>query len=198
MKSHLDERMLKKIAAVTGGMYQPLGQRGEGLTAIYSQGLAPFQRHDVASRQQRVYLEQFQWPLLLALCCFLAELFIGTRKRLRRAAEAPVSKNAVRFALRRPKPAAPTAAAGVDSCNARVAWFCAGVATERGKGLSERRLRRRRTAIPSRRRKGSGHDGVGIQHRIGRLQGGDVRQGRGIVPKELKNGSGRVAAGHLL
>ncbi len=87
VKSRLDESMLKKIAAVTGGMYQPLGQQGEGLTTIYSQGLAPFQRHDLASRQHRVYLEQFQWPLLAALCCFLAEFLIGTRKRLPRAAE---------------------------------------------------------------------------------------------------------------
>ena len=89
VKSRLDESMLKKIAAATGGMYQPLGQRGEGLMAIYDQGLAPFHRHDLASRQQRVYLEQFRWPLLGALCCFLAEFVIGTRKRpAARAAEA--------------------------------------------------------------------------------------------------------------
>jgi Ca-activated chloride channel family protein len=109
VKSRLDEPMLRKIAAVTGGMYQPLGQRGEGLTTIYNQGLAPFQRHDLASRQHRVYLEQFQWPLLAALCCFLAEFLIGTRKRLRRAAEAPLSRKAVRYAQRRPKLGAPIA-----------------------------------------------------------------------------------------
>jgi Ca-activated chloride channel family protein len=111
VKSRLDASMLKKIAAVTGGMYQPLGQRGEGLTAIYTQGLAPFQRHDLASRGHRVYLERFQWPLLAGLCCFLAEFFIGTRKRMRRAVEAPMSRNAIRFANRRPKRAAAMAAA---------------------------------------------------------------------------------------
>jgi Ca-activated chloride channel homolog len=110
VKSRLDEAMLKKIASATGGMYQPLGQQGEGLTAIYNQGLAPFQRHDLASRQHRVYLEQFQWPLLAALCCFLSEFFIGTRKRRRRAAEAPVSGRAIRFAGRHPVLAGPTAA----------------------------------------------------------------------------------------
>jgi len=113
VKSRLDESMLKKIAAVTGGMYEPLGQRGEGLMAIYNQGLAPFQRHDLASRQHRVPLERYQWPLAAALCCFLAEFLIGTRKRLSRAAEAPVSGRAVRFAQRRPKPAVPAAAAAV-------------------------------------------------------------------------------------
>jgi len=113
VKSRLDEPMLKKIAAVTGGMYEPLGQRGEGLTAIYSQGLAPFQRHDLASRQHRVYLEQFLWPLLVALCCFLAEFLIGTSKRRPRAAEAPMSRNAMRFAQRRPTLVVPTATAAL-------------------------------------------------------------------------------------
>ena len=81
VKSRLDESTLKQIAAATGGMYQPLGQQGQGLTAIYDQGLAPFTRHDLASRQTKVYLEQFQWPLLAALLCFVSELLIGTRKR---------------------------------------------------------------------------------------------------------------------
>ena len=66
-----------------------------------------------ASTAHRVYLERFQWPLLAALCCFLAEFFIGTRKRMRRAAEAPMSRNAIRFANRRPKFAARTAAAAL-------------------------------------------------------------------------------------
>jgi Ca-activated chloride channel homolog len=113
VKSRLDETMLKKIAAATGGMYQPLGQQGEGLTAIYNQGLAPFKRHDLASRQHRVYLEQFQWPLLVALCCFMAEFLIGTRKRVPRAAAAPVSSNAVRFTPGPPKLATSTATAAL-------------------------------------------------------------------------------------
>ena len=113
VKSRLDETMLKKIAAVTGGMYQPLGQRGEGLTTIYNQGLAPFQRHDLALRQHRVPLEQFEWPLAAALCCFLAEFLIGTRKRVRRAAAAPASGKAARLAQRRPKLAVPAAAAAL-------------------------------------------------------------------------------------
>jgi Ca-activated chloride channel family protein len=113
VKSRLDETMLKKIAAVTGGMYQPLGQQGQGLTAIYNQGLAPFKRHDLASRQHRVYLEQFQWPLLVALICFLAEFLIGTRKRVLHAADAPVSSNPLRFTPARPRLATTTAVAAL-------------------------------------------------------------------------------------
>jgi Ca-activated chloride channel family protein len=82
VKSRLDEPTLKQIAAATGGMYEPLGQQGQGLTAIYDQGLAPFTRHDLASRRTKVYLERFQWPLLAGLLCFASELLIGARKRV--------------------------------------------------------------------------------------------------------------------
>jgi Ca-activated chloride channel family protein len=94
VKSRLDETTLKQIASVTGGMYEPLGQQGQGLTAIYDQGLAPFTRHDLASRQTKVYLERFQWPLFAGLLCFVSELLIGTRKRMVRNVPARNSKPA--------------------------------------------------------------------------------------------------------
>jgi Ca-activated chloride channel homolog len=81
VKSRLDEATLKQIAAATGGMYAPLGQQGQGLAVIYDQGLAQFTRHDLAARRTKIYLEQFQWPLLAGLLCFASELLIGTRKR---------------------------------------------------------------------------------------------------------------------
>jgi Ca-activated chloride channel family protein len=96
VKSRLDETMLRKIAQTTGGMYQPLGQRGEGLTTIYNQGLAPFARHDLTSRQHRVYLERFQWPLLAAIVCFLGDFLIGSRKRGVRPVEPATSAGPVR------------------------------------------------------------------------------------------------------
>ena len=93
VKSRLDETTLQQIAAATGGMYQPLGQQGQGLVTIYEQGLKPFTRHDLASRQHKVYLEQFHWPLLAALLLFVLESLIGTRRRMPRvepeAAPAP-------------------------------------------------------------------------------------------------------------
>jgi len=95
VKSRLDETTLKQIAAATGGMYEPLGQQGQGLTAIYDQGLAPFTRHDLASRQTKVYVERFQWPLLAGLLCFASELLIGTRKRAARNIPARNVKTAI-------------------------------------------------------------------------------------------------------
>ena len=95
VKSRLDEATLKQIAAATGGIYEPLGQQGQGLTAIYEQGLAPFTRHDLASRQTKVYIERFQWPLLAGLLCFASELLIGTRKRGVRKLPARSAKPAI-------------------------------------------------------------------------------------------------------
>jgi Ca-activated chloride channel homolog len=89
VKSHLDEATLKQIVEATGGLYQPLGQQGEGLNEIYNQGLASFTRHDLSSRQAKVPLEQFHWALLAALGCFMAEMLIGTRRKMREAKTAP-------------------------------------------------------------------------------------------------------------
>ncbi len=83
VKSHLDAAMLTKIAEATGGMYQPLGAQGEGLETIYNKGLAAFTRHDLSARQTKVPIERFYWPLGAALLCFLGEMLIGNRRRLR-------------------------------------------------------------------------------------------------------------------
>ncbi len=83
VKSRLDETMLKQIAEATGAMYQPLGQQAQGLETIYSQGLAQFTRRELASRQQKVYLERFQWPLALGLLCLVLEPLIGIRRHKR-------------------------------------------------------------------------------------------------------------------
>lgn len=96
VKSHLDEATLKKIAEATGGMYQPLGTQGEGLAAIYDQGLAQFTREDLSSRQAKVPLEKFHWALLAALVCFIAEHLIGNRRRATQTAPAPVAQKTPR------------------------------------------------------------------------------------------------------
>jgi Ca-activated chloride channel homolog len=82
VKSHLDESTLKQIAEATGGMYQPLGQQGQGLQAIYDQVLASLPKQDLASKREQVYDERFQWPLALGLGCLIASMLIGTRRRI--------------------------------------------------------------------------------------------------------------------
>ena len=83
VKSRLDETTLKKIAESTGGIYQPLGAQGEGLTNIYEHDLTGFKRQDLKAREAKVPLEKFHWALLAALACFVGELLIGNRRRVR-------------------------------------------------------------------------------------------------------------------
>ncbi len=81
VKSHLDESTLKQIAEATGGLYEQLGQQGQGLQALYDDALSKLPKQDLASRSQRVYNERFQWPLAAGLACLFASLLIGTRRR---------------------------------------------------------------------------------------------------------------------
>jgi Ca-activated chloride channel homolog len=83
VKSRLDEAGLKAIAGATGGFYVPLGSQAEGLELIFQTVLGSIAKHDLASRQQKIYIERFQWPLAASLAMLLLSLLIGTRRRSR-------------------------------------------------------------------------------------------------------------------
>ena len=82
VKSRLDESALKAIAAATGGLYAPLGSQAQGFETIYTVGLAPTLKHDLASRRQRVYIERYQWPLAGSVGLLLTSLLVGSRRRV--------------------------------------------------------------------------------------------------------------------
>lgn len=81
VRSRLDVKTLQQLAQVTGGMYEPLGNQGQGLSIIYSQGLASFARHDLAAQSLRIYTEWFQWPLSAGIVFLIAESLLLTRRR---------------------------------------------------------------------------------------------------------------------
>ncbi|MGC1521134.1 MAG: VWA domain-containing protein, partial [Steroidobacteraceae bacterium] len=89
VKSHLDEPALKAIAAATGGQYAPLGSQGQGFEELYQSSLAPLLKHDLASRQQRVYIERYQWPLAASLALLMLSVFVGSRRRFRARSRSP-------------------------------------------------------------------------------------------------------------
>jgi Ca-activated chloride channel homolog len=80
VRSRLDEPALKAIAAATGGLYVPLGTQGEGLDLIFH-AVNSMEKHGLASRQQRIYIQRYQWPLSASLGFLLASLLIGNRRR---------------------------------------------------------------------------------------------------------------------
>jgi len=81
VRSRLDEPGLKSIAAAGGGFYEPLGVQAEGLEAILTQAIGPLAKHDLSFRQEKIYIERFQWPLAASLALLLASLMVGTRRR---------------------------------------------------------------------------------------------------------------------
>ncbi|HEY2781727.1 MAG TPA: VWA domain-containing protein [Steroidobacteraceae bacterium] len=83
VKSRLDETALKAIAGATGGFYVPLGTQAEGLELIFQTVLGAIAKHDLASRQQKIYIERFQWPLAASLAMLLSSLTVGSRRRRR-------------------------------------------------------------------------------------------------------------------
>jgi Ca-activated chloride channel family protein len=84
VKSRLDEPALKALAGATGGLYAPLGAEGQGFETLYKMSLAPLLKHDLASRQRKVYIERYQWPLGASLALLLSSLLIGNRRRVTR------------------------------------------------------------------------------------------------------------------
>jgi Ca-activated chloride channel homolog len=80
VKSHLDETLLRQIAADTGGFYLPL--RGANtMEMLYDRGLAPLPKSEGEERLVRRYHEQYQWPLAMAALLLLAEMFLPERKK---------------------------------------------------------------------------------------------------------------------
>lgn len=79
VKSHLNETLLKQIAAATGGFYLPL--RGANtMDLLYDNGLAPLPKAEGPARVIRRYHEQYHWPLAAALLLLLAEIFLPERR----------------------------------------------------------------------------------------------------------------------
>ena len=83
VRSRLDEQGLKAIAGATGGFYVPLGTQAEGLELIFQNVLGSIAKHDLASRQKKIYIERYQWPLAASLALLLGSLVIGSRRRSR-------------------------------------------------------------------------------------------------------------------
>jgi Ca-activated chloride channel family protein len=81
VRSRLDEPKLESIAAAAGGFYVPLGARNEGLDRIYERAIGNLAKHELRSRQEKIYIDRYQWPLASSLALLLASLLIGTRRR---------------------------------------------------------------------------------------------------------------------
>lgn len=94
VKSRLDEKMLRQIAEVTGGQYEPLGQQAEGLDVIYKQKLILVPKQELAERVKKIPIDYFEWPLIMAIIFLIIEFAVSDRKPHRK--DVPVIKTADR------------------------------------------------------------------------------------------------------
>ena len=81
VQSKLDESTLRQIAQLTGGAYEPLGQRGEGLETIYHRYIAALPKEKLEERREKIRFERFEWPLGLALFFLAWEFLVSERAR---------------------------------------------------------------------------------------------------------------------
>jgi Ca-activated chloride channel family protein len=79
VQSKLDENTLRQIANLTGGAYVELRQRGEGLDEIYSRYIEPLPKRNLGERREKIRIDQFEWPLALAVLFLMWEFLINER-----------------------------------------------------------------------------------------------------------------------
>lgn len=78
--SKLDETTLQRIAETSGGIYAPLGNKGQGLTTIYQKKLSLVPKEELAEKRTKVPLDRFEWPLLAAFLLLLIEFLVSGRR----------------------------------------------------------------------------------------------------------------------
>ena len=78
--SRLDEKALADIAEITGGLYVPLGNMGQGFDTIYQQKLALVPKEVHGQRKRKIPIERFPWPLGLAVFLLAVDFLITGRK----------------------------------------------------------------------------------------------------------------------
>jgi len=78
VRTRLDEDTLRRVAAVTGGTYHPLGPLGEGLVEIQLDLVSSRRSDDTAPAGAGV--ERFHFPLALVIALLVTESLVGTRR----------------------------------------------------------------------------------------------------------------------
>jgi len=84
VRSRLDEKTLREVAAATGGIYTPIGGDAGGLEAVYREKLSLVPKEELMARRHKVPLEQFPWALALGGLALLLEMLLGDRASRRR------------------------------------------------------------------------------------------------------------------
>jgi Ca-activated chloride channel family protein len=80
--SRLNEANLKRITALTGGRYLPLGDQGDGFDILRKEFLAPL-AESAAREDLKNYVEVYPVPLSVAIIALVSQTAIGARRHRR-------------------------------------------------------------------------------------------------------------------
>jgi Ca-activated chloride channel homolog len=84
VKSKLDEKRLREVAEAGGGFYVHLQNGPAEMKQIAIQGLGTMKEAATnESRFSKRPTERYQWPLSLAVACWISSVLIGERRRVR-------------------------------------------------------------------------------------------------------------------
>jgi Ca-activated chloride channel family protein len=89
VKSKLDEKRLREIAAATGGFYLHLENGPRTMKQLYTEGIAKMTAADFDVRLSRRPIERYEWPLGAAILALTMSMLIGERKRVRVRSRVP-------------------------------------------------------------------------------------------------------------
>jgi len=84
VKSHLNEALLRQIAADTDGAYYSLSGANT-MEALYQRSLAPLPKSESKEAFVKRPYERYYWPLLVGIILLIAEMFFPERKDARQA-----------------------------------------------------------------------------------------------------------------
>lgn len=82
VETKLDEETLKEIALASDGNYVPLGATGNGLQVIYEHCISSIPAQEREAQLRQVAIDRYQWPLAIAIVCWIIQSMIGTRRSM--------------------------------------------------------------------------------------------------------------------
>jgi Ca-activated chloride channel family protein len=82
VKSRMDETTLEKVALITDGKYYRSTSSGIELDRVY-EDVSRMEQRELSSRRMTQFEDRYQYPLFLAVACFVAEALLSDRRKVR-------------------------------------------------------------------------------------------------------------------
>ncbi|MBU0468004.1 MAG: VWA domain-containing protein [Candidatus Omnitrophica bacterium] len=82
VKSRLNDKLLGQISLETGGVYVKASGSEFGIDLIYDRYLSSREKKELESKQEKLYYQRFQLPLLIALALLLYQTGLSSKKEV--------------------------------------------------------------------------------------------------------------------